>query len=183
MITNKDRTENDQDVKVKTRAPSASRFGSLFVKKNRQQSTETLESDDQYGNVYIPTPPTQIPPHQTGCVDRPTPKPNEKSGSPLASSPHKKRESVVVKNRESFAKEYEPPRFHKVPVHIQCTHCGNLVYTATEKVRGNAAWTLCCMLVLTGCCLIPLFHERAQDTEHRCPRCHKVLGKYKVEIF
>ncbi|KAL7641528.1 UNVERIFIED_CONTAM: hypothetical protein RMT77_007399 [Armadillidium vulgare] len=67
-------------------------------------------------------------------------------------------------------------------VSLICPHCHYEVTTNIKKEPSNLAYVSCLLLCLfgcfCGCCLIPLFMDSCKATEHTCPHCNRLLGRY-----
>uniref|UniRef100_A0A3Q0SR87 LITAF domain-containing protein n=1 Tax=Amphilophus citrinellus TaxID=61819 RepID=A0A3Q0SR87_AMPCI len=74
---------------------------------------------------------------------------------------------------------YEP-ELRRSPSLATCPSCRTEVTTQVTFKAGTFAWLMCLVLVL-GCCLIPLFANHFKDAYHTCPRCRLVLHVHKKQ--
>ncbi|KAL3313183.1 cell death-inducing p53 target 1 [Cichlidogyrus casuarinus] len=65
-----------------------------------------------------------------------------------------------------------------------CPNCQMSVTTDVQHKNGLTAWLSCILIAcfggVLGCCLIPFCCDCTRDAEHRCPRCHGILGTSKA---
>jgi len=75
-----------------------------------------------------------------------------------------------------------PTELSDGPVTLTCFHCQEHVTTRTKTGPSTLTWSLCalmCICVCWPCCLIPFCCNSLMVTEHYCPNCDTLLGKYK----
>ncbi|KAI8482224.1 hypothetical protein Bbelb_400060 [Branchiostoma belcheri] len=76
-----------------------------------------------------------------------------------------------------------PPTNAASPVHIQCTNCGEQIFTKLTYVTGTTTY-LACMAICAlggflGCCFIPFCVDSLKDVRHTCPSCGAHLGTFR----
>jgi len=76
-----------------------------------------------------------------------------------------------------------PTELSDNPVDLTCVHCQHHVRTRIKSGPSVLTWALCTCLCLVGVCIpcafIPFCSSRLNVTEHYCPNCDILLGKYK----
>nr|CUU99771.1 hypothetical transcript [Hymenolepis microstoma] len=76
-----------------------------------------------------------------------------------------------------------PVYFGKEPVDTFCVQCDQSIRTSTELVVGTWTHILAGLICLfgcgCGCCLIPYCVDDCMDVIHKCPNCHRELGRFK----
>nr|CUU99772.1 hypothetical transcript [Hymenolepis microstoma] len=76
-----------------------------------------------------------------------------------------------------------PVYFGKEPVDTFCVQCNHGIRTSTELMVGPcthvAAGVICFFGCFCGCCLIPYCVDDCMDILHKCPNCHREMGKFK----
>nr|BAN21285.1 unkown protein [Riptortus pedestris] len=73
------------------------------------------------------------------------------------------------------------------PITLVCPKCCNRVETETQPVTSQWAYVACscayfccwCIPCFWWTCCLPFKMKRFKDIEHKCPRCHEFIGKYK----
>ncbi|XP_051968429.1 lipopolysaccharide-induced tumor necrosis factor-alpha factor homolog [Xyrauchen texanus] len=64
---------------------------------------------------------------------------------------------------------------------VKCPFCQKIVDTEVRYKIGSNVFLFCCLLsmvgCLAGCCLVPFCTNRFKDIAHKCPSCHKDVGK------
>ncbi|KAL7641529.1 UNVERIFIED_CONTAM: hypothetical protein RMT77_007400 [Armadillidium vulgare] len=69
-------------------------------------------------------------------------------------------------------------------VSLTCPHCQQPIRTDVKKSPSIMAYFssffICFIGFFCGCCLIPFFIEDCKVSEHKCPKCNRILGKYST---
>ncbi|CAH8873179.1 unnamed protein product [Trichobilharzia szidati] len=70
------------------------------------------------------------------------------------------------------------------PTEVKCPFCKADVKTIVKYNNGMITYVACAGLCILGCCcgccLIPFCINALKDVDHKCPNCHKYLGKYRT---
>ena len=64
------------------------------------------------------------------------------------------------------------------PVYLRCPHCQELTLTRVKRRPGLKSLLGCLAVGLVawcGCCLVPCFSRKWQDSIHNCPHCKRVI--------
>ncbi|CAB3381485.1 Hypothetical predicted protein [Cloeon dipterum] len=65
------------------------------------------------------------------------------------------------------------------PMLLTCPNCKEDVLTTTTQTSNQNATIACIVLAVIGCwpcCCIPFCLDGFQMTEHKCPKCHALVG-------
>ncbi|OQV17355.1 hypothetical protein BV898_08604 [Hypsibius exemplaris] len=69
------------------------------------------------------------------------------------------------------------------PTEVQCPNCGQIVITEITYENGVLTWLLAAGIAVLGgwlgCFLIPTCVNSCKDARHTCPRCQRLIGKYR----
>lgn len=68
------------------------------------------------------------------------------------------------------------------PVSLTCYNCQEHITTQTKTGPSPLTWAACCCLFVfmcLPCCCLPFCYPPLNVTEHYCPNCNILLGKYK----
>ena len=73
--------------------------------------------------------------------------------------------------------------FGPEPQVVECPRCKTKITTKTSQSPSIFAYWACLVMASTivcllGCCLIPFCMNDCQQTEHFCPQCNALLGRY-----
>mmetsp|Transcript_30024 Transcript_30024/g.53255 ORF Transcript_30024/g.53255 Transcript_30024/m.53255 type:complete len:108 (-) Transcript_30024:39-362(-) len=69
------------------------------------------------------------------------------------------------------------------PVQATCPSCNHQGLTVISTSPGKTAMIGCCVMCVLGCwlcCFIPCCMKGCRDTNHKCSKCKKVLGTFKL---
>lgn len=72
--------------------------------------------------------------------------------------------------------------FGQFPVSTKCTNCLDTVITRVTYQPGRKACILAGILLIVGCCLVPLCVRSCQDVIHWCPKCHEHLATFRRDF-
>lgn len=99
---------------------------------------------------------------------------------------------VIEEPNENFIKARKEINVHKhiktgKPVYLRCPHCQELTLTSVKRRPGLKSLLGCLAVGLVawcGCCLVPCFSRRWQDSIHKCPHCRRIItvveGKFRL---